>query len=682
MAARCQPPARLQDDPYLDPFRENLSRRAARAEDVATRIAGGTAQLADFASGHEYYGLHRRDEGWVFTEWAPHAHDLVLIGSFCDWGEHDAFRLQRINEKGDWQLRLPADALGAGDLYRLRVRWPGGAGERIPSHARRVVQDPHTNIFNAEVWAPASPYVWQHASPGHPAPVPLIYEAHVGMATEAESVGSYTTFREEILPRIVDAGYNTIQLMAVMEHPYYGSFGYHVSSFYAASSRFGTPDELKALIDAAHGAGLNVIMDLVHSHAVKNEVEGLSRFDGSPYQYFHDGPRGDHRVWDSRCFDYAKPEVLHFLLSNCRYWLDEYHVDGFRFDGVTSMLYHHHGLGTAFTTYDQYFGDEVDEDAYTYLCLANRLIHALRPDAITVAEDVSGMPGLAAPIADGGCGFGYTLAMGVPDTIFKTVRELRDEDWNLSHLWHELGNRRPDACTISYVESHDQAIVGSKTLIFELIDADMYTGMRKDDANLRVERGMALHKMLRLATLACSGQGYLNFMGNEFGHPEWIDFPREGNGWSYHFARRRWSLRDDPALRYHCLADFDRAMLAAVADSDCLTHAWGNITHVHEEEKLLAYARGALLFLFNFHADRSYANHALHVPEGSYRHVLDTDDPAFDGQGRIAGETTYATTARPDGTPELRVYLPARTALVLARTARPEDTTIPGNYVG
>jgi 1,4-alpha-glucan branching enzyme len=665
------PTTRLTDDPWLDPYRDAIARRRRHAAELEARLTGGRMSLADFASGHEYFGLHRTPDGWVLREWAPHAERILLTGSFSDWQESTRYALQRTDDQGTWELRLPSEALSHGDLFRLRLYWPGGSGDRIPAWIRRVVQDPETKIFNAQVWAPREPYRWQHPDlPAGEPVVPLIYEAHVGMAQEREGVGTYAEFREKTLPRIVDAGYNTLQLMAVAEHPYYGSFGYHVSSFFAASSRFGTPEDLKALVDAAHGAGLAVIMDLVHSHAVLNEVEGLSRFDGTRYQYFHDGERGHHRAWDSRCFDYGKPQVLHFLLSNCRFWCDEYRLDGFRFDGVTSMLYRHHGLGPAFVSYAPYFDDSVDEDALAYLTLANRVIHAVRPSAITIAEDVSGMPGLAAPAEDGGCGFDFRLAMGVPDCWFKLVKDIPDENWNLDWLWFELTNRRSDERVISYVECHDQALVGGQSFIFEMVDADMYDGMHRTSNRLAVDRGIALHKMARLATLAAAGHGYLNFMGNEFGHPEWVDFPREGNRWSYHYARRQWSLRDDPALLFHALGDFDRAAVGIIRDRLVLQDAFPQWVTRHNDDKFLAFERSGLFFLFNFSPARSLVDYTVATPPGDYDWLLDTDETRFGGQGRIAPRQRFhSLPIAADGTPRhsIRVYLPARTAMVLQR---------------
>ncbi|MBD3369565.1 1,4-alpha-glucan-branching enzyme [Candidatus Fermentibacteria bacterium] len=660
----------LEDDPYLRPYLGEIKRRRKRIEKAERSLAPPGGSLADHACGHEYYGLHRTSEGWVLREWAPNATSIYLTGTFSDWKVSDSLVLRRINDNGDWELNLPPDLLSHGDLYRLFLRWPGGSGDRIPAYARSVVQDRSSKIFNAQVWMPPEPYRWLNDPPPRDSTAPLIYEAHVGMAQEREGVGTYREFGEEVLPRIVDAGYNVLQLMAVMEHPYYASFGYQVSSFFAASSRFGPPEDLKWLVDEAHGMGISVVMDLVHSHAAANEVEGLSRFDGTTYQYFHQGDRGYHPAWGSRCFDYGKPQVRHFLLSNCRFWLDEYRIDGFRFDGITSMLYHHRGLGVEFSSYDRYFDESVDVDAYVYLALANRLVHLLRPDAITIAEDVSGMPGLAAPVEDGGCGFDYRMAMGIPDCWFKLVNDFRDEDWNLSWLWQELNNRRPDERTISYAESHDQALVGGKSLIFEMMDADMYHHMRLSDDNLSVDRGVALHKMIRLATLATAGFGYMNFMGNEFGHPEWIDFPREGNDWSYHYARRQWHLRDDPELKYGRLADFDRVMIRLARSRHLLRDADPRLLRCEDRDKVLVFERGGLLFLFNFHPSSSYVDYPIQTPPGEYELLFDTDESRFGGHGRIEPGQRYLAedvVSEESRNHRIRVYLPCRCALVLQR---------------
>ncbi len=656
----------LDSDPLLEPYAGLIHQRLTGLENTQSRLTGGKISLADFASGHEFFGLHFRKNVWVFREWAPYANAVYLIGEMSDWSEKKAFALERTGSDGVWEICLPSDKLNHRDLYRLRIHWPDGMGDRLPAYSRRVVQDPDTLIFNTQVWQPPEPYRWQNKTSGSLGAPPLIYEAHVGMAQEEEKIGSFRDFTLGILPRIVAAGYNTLQLMAVMEHPFYGSFGYQVSNFFAPSSRFGEPEDLKALVDTAHGFGLRVIMDLVHSHAVSNEVEGLSRFDGSSYQYFHEGPRGHHVAWDSRLFDYGKHQVLHFLLSNCRYWLDEFHVDGFRFDGITSMLYLHHGLGTAFTSYRDYFDDNVDEDALVYLGLANRLIHAVRSQAITIAEDISGMPGLAVREADGGFGFDYRFSMGVPDLWVRLIKETRDEDWPIGHLWFELNNRRADEKTISYAESHDQALVGDQSIIFRLIGADMYDHMQVDDDNLRVARGIALHKIIRLITMATADAGYLNFMGNEFGHPEWIDFPRPGNDWSYRYARRQWHLMDDINLKYHLLARFDRQMTALAKTFMLLDTPGPFVLHEHAEHKVIACERADLVFVFNFHPTCSHSDYRIATPPGKYRMILDSDSVEFGGHGRLTQEQEhFSVSDGVSGGHYLRLYLPTRTGIVL-----------------
>jgi len=658
-------------DNYLEPYEGAIRGRHDHAVwKIGQLTQNGKQSLSDFASGYDYYGLHKVRGGWVFREWAPNATDIYLVGDFNDWKEKEDYRCKRVKGTGNWELKLPTKAMKHGDLFKMHVKWNGGEGERIPAWATRVVQDDKTKIFSAQVWAPKK-YHWKEDKFIPSRDPLLIYECHIGMAQDAEKVGTYTEFKDNVLPRIVKDGYNAIQVMAIQEHPYYGSFGYHVSSFFAPSSRFGTPEELKALIDAAHKQGIAVIMDIVHSHAVKNEVEGLGNLAGDPNQYFYPGDRYEHPAWDSLCFDYGKDDVIHFLLSNCKYWLEEFHFDGFRFDGVTSMLYYSHGLGEAFTNYGDYFNGHEDDNAITYLTIANKLIHEVNPHAITIAEEVSGMPGLAAKFEDGGYGFDYRLAMNIPDYWIKTIKERKDEDWKPSSIFWEVKNRRSDEETISYCESHDQALVGDKTIIFRLIDADMYWHFKHGDENDTVWRGIALHKMIRLVTCAAMNGGYLNFMGNEFGHPEWIDFPREGNGWSYKYARRQWNLVDNPDLDYHFLGDFDKAMLEVVkSEPKFNTTPVQEIWH-NDSDQILAFERGNLVFVFNFSPTRSFADYGFLVKEGEYNVVLNTDAKAFGGNGladdSVAHFTNYDALYAKDGKGWLKLYIPARSAVVLRK---------------
>ena len=661
----------IKNDPWLEPYANAINGRhdfVIHKEKELT--ANGKTSLSDFADGYLYFGLHKTDKGWVLREWAPNATRIVLVGTFSGWEEKAAYQLKP-KKNGVWELRMKPDAIHHLDLYKLHVYWDGGMGERIPAWVNRVVQDETTKIFSAQVWSPEQPYKFKKRTFKPKTNPLLIYECHIGMAQDAEKVGTYREFKDNVLPRVVADGYNCLQIMAIQEHPYYGSFGYHVSSFFAPSSRFGTPDELKELIDEAHRNGLAVIMDIVHSHAVKNEVEGLANFAGDPNQYFYPGDRHEHPAWDSLCFDYGKNEVLHFLLSNCKYWLEEFHFDGFRFDGVTSMIYYNHGLGEAFCNYGDYYNGGQDDNAIAYLTLANKLIHQVKPDAITIAEEVSGMPGLAAPIEGGGYGFDYRMAMNIPDYWIKTIKECKDEDWRPSSLFWEVTNRRKDEKTISYVESHDQALVGDKTVIFRLIDADMYWHMAKRDRNFTVDRGIALDKMIKLLTVSTINGGYLNFMGNEFGHPEWIDFPREGNGWSYKYARRQWNLVDNHDLCYHYLGDFDKAMLQVIKSvrtfqRTAVTEIWHN-----DGDQILAYERGPLVFIFNFNPSRSFEDYGFLVKEGKYTVVLNTDDKAYGGFG-LTDDTVEHFTMHDDLYHKqkkgwLKLYIPARTAVVLRR---------------
>ena len=655
----------VEEDKLLKPFAGIIEKRHQQVLAMEREFTYRTTRLSDSCNSYLYYGLHRTNEGWVFREWAPNATAIYLLGEFNDWRKHPDYALTKVGD-GNWEIKLPLGALAHEMLYRLLVEWNGGSGERLPSHVRRVIQDEYTKIYSAQVWDPLNPYQMRHERPKR-TDYPLIYEAHIGMSTEHRRVSTFTEFRLFVLPRIVDLGYNTIQLMAVQEHPYYGSFGYQVANFFAVSSRFGTPDELKALIDAAHSMGIRVIMDIVHSHAVNNEEEGLSRFDGSYDQYFYPGERGYHPLWGSRCFDYGKHEVLNFLLSNCKYWLEEFRFDGYRFDGITSMLYWDHGINKDFTEYSLYYDGNQDESAITYLALANRVIHQVDPEAITIAEDMSGMPGVASPLEYGGMGFDYRMNMGTPDYWVKLLKEKRDEEWHVGDLFYELTNKREEERTISYAESHDQALVGDKTIFFRLVDKAIYTSMSVFDKSVIIDRGMSLHKMIRLVTIGTAADGYLNFMGNEWGHPEWIDFPREGNGWSYDHARRLWSLVDDENLRFRFLNVFDKSMIQMVNDT-CVFH-WRPEPLVRDNERqVLIFTRGDYLFVFNFNPEKSFPDYVFDAPSGKYTMILNTDNRNFDGLGRIDEKIEHFTRYVSPGRGQLSLYIPARTGFVLKRS--------------
>ncbi len=662
----------LEIDPGLIPYEADLNLRMRNYENKRAQLLSQAHSLSEFANGYIFFGFHRTETGWVYREWAPAADEMYLTGDFNNWHGRACPMKKLVN--GVFEVELEGhDALIPGQKVQAVVIHKGNELRRIPTYATRVVQDMNTKLFCAEIEETTESFPWTDEK-FSPCKTPFIYECHIGMAQEKGAVGSYTEFKDNILPRIKALGYNTIQIMAIMEHPYYGSFGYQVSNFFAASSRYGTSWELKELINAAHEMGITVLLDVVHSHAVKNTNEGLNEFDGTVYQFFHEGEKGDHSAWGTKLFNYSKNEVLHFLLSNLKFWMDVYHFDGFRFDGVTSMLYNDHGLGSAFTNYGMYFSMNTDTDSVTYLQLANELIHEYNPKALTIAEDMSGMPGMCLPIKAGGIGFDFRLSMGVPDLWIKMIKDQKDEDWDMSRLYYELIGRRPQEKNIGYAESHDQALVGDKTIMFRLCDAAMYTGMSIFQNDHVIDRGIALHKMIRLITSSLAGEGYLNFMGNEFGHPEWIDFPREGNGWSHHYCRRQWSLVDNDTLRYKNLNNFDIAMVDLLKKY----HLMGKkpeLKWIHQDDKILIYTKGDTAFVFNFNSNVSYENYFVPVGEpGEYRIVLSSDDNAYGGYGRVDTNYVYKAETTPHNWNGFKCYLPSRSAIVFKKIQRRSNT--------
>lgn len=665
-------PSIVENDPWLTPALDQVINRIDRFYNRLNEINRKFGSLLDIADGYLYFGINfdRNHNGWFYREWAPEANALYLVGDFNDWNT-SSHPLKK-DQYGVWEIFLDyesyKDSFKHGSKIKVWVDAKNGILPRIPAYITKVIQDPDTKNYSGQLWF--NEFTWAEPTNTHiPAKELFIYECHIGMAQEKEGIGTYREFAINILPWIKKLGYNAIQVMAIQEHPYYGSFGYHVSNFFAPSSRFGDPEDLKYLIQTAHNLGLTVIMDIVHSHTVKNVLEGLNQFDGSDHQYFHAGERGIHPQWDSMLFDYGKDEVLRFLLSNVKYWSQEFRFDGFRFDGVGSMMYFHHGNSPINEPLD-YFINGVEWDAITYLQLANKLVHEINPNSISIAEDVTGMPGLTSKIEDGGIGFDYRLGMGIPDYWIKLLKESRDEDWDIAEMWHVLNNRLPNVRTIAYAESHDQALVGDKTLAFWLMDKEMYWHMNKDDQNLVIDRGLALHKMIRLFTLSLGGQAYLNFMGNEFGHPEWIDFPREGNNWSFLYARRQWSLKEDNNLKYHFLSDFDREMIHIASEKGILDYEFGQLLNLDDNNKTIIFCKNSLIFLFNFHPYNSISDYSLYVPEpGTYKVVLCTDNSKFGGHGRLDEKLLYDSIYDESShSNKLKIYLTNRTAIMLEHT--------------
>ncbi|WP_258103112.1 alpha amylase C-terminal domain-containing protein [Marinoscillum sp. MHG1-6] len=669
MPEKTKIPILVQNDPWLSPYVDDINNRTARFENRKKEIEKNYGSLQAFASAYEYYGLNysKKEKGWWYREWAPNAHALYLTGDFNKWDKES--HPMKKNQFGVWEIFIPDGKSGIAheSAFKVHVVGNNGSMDRIPAYAKYCTQDEVNYDFTARAWNPAKPYKWKNKKFDLKTPneKPLIYECHIGMAQEKEGIGTYKEFTEKVLPKVKEQGYNTLQVMAVQEHPYYGSFGYHVSSFFAPSSRFGTPYDLKELVDTAHGMGIAVVMDIVHSHAVKNIAEGLNEFDGTEDQYFHPGGRGNHDQWDSKLFNYGKEEVQRFLLSNVKYWIEEFNFDGYRYDGITSMLYFHHG-NISFDHYDKYFND-TDWDVLTYLQLANVLAKEIKPHAILIAEDMSGMPGLCRPVEEGGLGFDFRLAMGIPDYWIKLLKHKSDEEWNIHEMWQTLSNRRYGERTIAYSESHDQALVGDKSVAFWLMDKEMYTHMHINHESLIIDRGIALHKLIRLFTISLGGEGWLNFIGNEFGHPEWVDFPREGNGWSYKYARRQWNLQEHPELRYQYLYNFGADMVKMVNEYNIINALPGQQLNMDETNHTMVYERNNVIFALNFHHHNSIPDYRFRVPEkGKYKIILNSDKKEYGGFDRLDDAMTYPTVTL-FGEHFLSIYLPSRVGVVLKK---------------
>ncbi|KAI9344672.1 glycoside hydrolase family 13 protein [Obelidium mucronatum] len=648
----------VRDDPYLKPFEGALEHRQDLFNKWLKTIEASEGGIDRFTRGFETLGFTVKGDSITYREWAPNAQEASLIGDFNNW-DRTSHPMKK-NAFGVFEITTKT-AIPHKSKVKISMILPDGRRiERIPAWIQYATQDlSKSAAYDGVFWNPPTSgrYTFKHPQPAKPTTL-RIYESHVGISSPEGRVASYTEFREKVLPRISHLGYNTIQLMAVMEHPYYASFGYQVTNFFAPSSRCGTPEELKALIDEAHRLGITVLLDVVHSHVSKNVLDGLNEFDGTDHCYFHEGGRGRHDLWDSRLFNYGHHEVLRFLLSNLRYWLSGVQVRWI------PMLYTHHGMGTGFSGgYNEYFGPQVDLESVVYMMLANYIMHKLHPHIVTIAEDVSGMPTLCRPVNEGGVGFDYRLAMAVPDMWIKLLKEKSDDQWDMGNIVHTLVNRRWKEPAIAYAESHDQALVGDKTLAFWLMDKEMYEYMSDlSPMTPIIDRGLALHKMIRLITFGLGGEGYLNFMGNEFGHPEWLDFPREGNGSSFTTLVVQYNLPDDKLLRYKYLNEFDRAM-------QHLDEKYQILNAEDQFVSRLCLKRGNLLWIFNFNPTESFVDYRVGTNwAGSYKVALNTDDKQFCGHGRVDPSGKYFSTPFGWNGREnyIQVYLPSRSALVLS----------------
>ena len=667
----------INQDPYLKNFEWCIKRRNEHFKNLLHQIESNEKSLENFSNSYKNMGLHVLPNGDIkYREYAPGARGIALFGEFNNWNR-DQYWAKR-DQYGFWDLIIPNEDGKPRIKHKSKVKCNvvlsnGQWADRNPIWIEYLYQNTQSLIFDGVFWNPETKYEWKYPKKHLPRPKSLrIYEAHVGMSSFYPKVTTYKDFTENILPRIKRLGYTAVQLMAIMHHANYASFGYHVNNFFAISSLFGTPEDLMELIDKAHEMGLFMIMDIVHSHASSNVDDGFNNWDGTDYLYFHGGKMGHHSLWDSRLFNYSSYETLRFLLSNCAYYSEKFRFDGFRFDGITSILYRNHGIKYSFSgDYNEYFSNNFDEDGGVYLMLANKLLHQINPEVITIAEDVSGMPGLCLTVEQGGFGFDYRLNMSVSDKWIQLLKEYKDENWNMGNLVFTLTNRRYNEKHIGYCESHDQSIVGDKTIAMWLFDKEMYWNMScNSPETIIISRGMSLHKLIRMITFALGGEGYLCFMGNEFGHPEWVDFPRPGNGFSYSHCRRRWDLCDNKNLRYKYLYNWDVAMNKLDDVFNFISSPFQYVSLKHEDDKIIVFEKGDLLFVFNFHPYKSYENYKIGTKWGTkHKIVLDSDEFRFFGKGRLEyGHGNFfpiinqGWNNRPN---QFNLYIPSRTCMVL-----------------
>ncbi|KAI8557559.1 hypothetical protein RHMOL_Rhmol04G0020000 [Rhododendron molle] len=524
-------------------------------------------------------------------------------------------------------LKKYMPAIPHGSKYRVYFNTSDGPLERVPAWAPYVVPDADGNQAFAVHWEPPPEYTykWKHKHPEVPKSL-RIYECHVGISGLEPKIASFNDFTEKVLPYVKEAGYNVIQLIGLVEHKDYFTIGYRVTNLYAVSSRYGTPDDFKRLVDEAHGLGLLVFLDIVHSYSAADEMVGLSLFDGSNDCFFHTGKRGHHKFWGTRMFKYGDVDVLHFLLSNLNWWVVEYHIDGLQFHSLASMIYTHNGFASLSGDMEEYCNQYVDKDALMYLILANEILHALHPKIITIAEDATLYPGLCEPTSQGGLGFDYFVNLSASEMWSSLLGNVPDCDWNMSKIVSTLiGNKHSADKMLLYAENHNQSISGGCSF------GEILLGEPREHASDRkasILRGSSLHKMIRLISFTIGGHAYLNFMGNEFGHP--------------------------------------KDMMNVDEKERILSRGLPNIHHVNDTTMVISYLRGPLLFIFNFHPTTSYERYSVGVEEaGEYQVILNSDEKRYGGQALIEQDQYIRKTVskRMDGLRNcLEVPLPNRSA--------------------
>ncbi|MFC9790273.1 1,4-alpha-glucan branching protein GlgB [Rhodococcus sp. NPDC127528] len=587
--------------------------------------------------------------GTSFAVWAPAARGVTVMGDFDGWGAR-TLPMRALGSTGVWELFVPG--VGPGELYKFRVHGRDGsvrdkadpmafATEVPPATASVVYQGSH--VWTDDDWIAARARVEPNQAPMS------VYEVHLGSWRPGLT---YLELAEQLSVYVQDAGFTHVELLPVAEHPYGGSWGYQVTSYYAPTARFGTPDDFRAFVDRLHRAGIGVIVDWVPAHFPKDDW-ALARFDGGPLYEHGDPQRGEQLDWGTYVFDYGRPEVRNFLVANALYWIEEFHVDGLRVDAVASMLYLDYSRPPGGWTPNIHGGRE-NLEAVAFLQEMNATVHKHHHGVVTVAEESTAWPGVTRATSVGGLGFTMKWNMG---WMHDTLGYLGRDPIHRSFHHHEVTFSLMYAWSESYLLpiSHDEVVHGKGTL---------WTRMPGDD----FARAAGLRTLL--AYMWSHPGKQLLFMGQEFGQrTEWSE--EHGLAWE--------QLADGPtAPLQRGVRDLVRDLNAVYRTHQALWtldtspggYSW--IDANDTENNVLSYLRygtdGSIVAcLFNF-SGSNHAHYRVGLPEpGRWVEILNTDATEYCGSGLGNFGQVHATTDSWHGRPaSAAVMLPANSAIWLS----------------
>ncbi|PZE21886.1 1,4-alpha-glucan branching protein GlgB [Paenibacillus xerothermodurans] len=558
--------------------------------------------------------------GVRFAVWAPHALEVRVIGDFNGW-DGTEYSMRKISTSGVWSLFVPGIDEGGLYKYEIVTRY-GEVIRKADPYAFQSELKPGTASRIAALegyqWHDDD---WQHSKSAKPAyNRPMnIYEVHMG-TWKKKPDGEYYTYREladELVDYVVDMGYTHIELLPLAEHPYDRSWGYQATGYYSVTSRFGTPKDFMYFVDRCHQAGIAVILDWVPGHFVK-DAHGLRQFDGEPLYEYNDPRLAEKPEWGTLSFDFSKPEVISFLISNALFWMDMYHIDGLRVDAVASLLYLNFGKPELHWTKNEHGGDE-NTDAINFIKKLNQTVFAHYPDALMMAEDSTDWPQVTAPVHDGGLGFNYKWNMGWMNDM---LRYMETDPYFRSGSHNLLTFSFMYAFSENYVLplSHDEVVHGKKSLLNKM-PGDYW----RKFANLRVLYGYMMNH---------PGKKLL-FMGGEFGQfDEWKDL--EDLDWEI--------LEYDSHRSMHqYVRDLNRLYLQekSLWELDHQPEGFAWIDPHDSGQSIVTFMRKSadpddfLVILCNF-TPQTFNTYRIGVPfAGVYQECFNSDLPAYGGSGLI-----------------------------------------------